>query len=775
MIDLQSDPEGWLRETIVAPEKKLAFFAGAGISIGSGLPNFSNFSSKFISSICPHSMNRSEIDEVCKILRPEVLLQVVQQIHGDRSMDFYNSLESNLPNANHFFLALAIKAGHCVFTTNVDTLIEQACKRINLHCNPIVHDYEYKRVLDEQSNGASGMDFTSRLFKLHGSIESDKVGLKKFESIRFILDRVGFGLTENQEKILSACLQDYDFIFMGYSGNDHFSVQPVLLKVDSDQKIYWFKFKLKQIKLDFKQDIDYFRNRKRNLLDKALDGTSPSINWEEISILEVLSSREQSVLATVDSSYIVEKSLMQAIHLSNDPEVKRIKGCLENLSKELVSRKEPIEPTWVKNVSDFERHILAAMLLIRMRDLSNRTETHLDQAKKYAKDHKELAEVERLRASTLSITRRLGDIKSSYEDLSRAINRLEAKGDFISAAEAHLELANVMRIERDFETSKETLDKAESVLIKNKSKFQEQNRSNDWPRLMAHLFHLRGLVYGLGQKGTIADKLKGINYCDEAYNYAYQAGDVARRAAALNARGLIIYQLAERSSSLLQEAESSLDNAFALYTRIGDPRTSFQPLRNRLLIQRLRTIGSKLHARDHWLNEAEKDCIRARNYLKLMNIGSGEPSADMIEVEYRQAQVFGLKGEKDEARRLFQEVLVYWKGKNNQHQQARIWQDLLSLADNWTEDKECIRNLLLIIESLFKSEKEQKNYKNDLLRLENIRDMLIDAYLKAYEHKDRECLEKIVSLMDQGRRIAEELGEENLSQDFRIWSSKHLE
>lgn len=158
-----------------------------------------------------------------------------------------------------------------------------------------------------------------------------------------------------------------------------------------------------------------------------------------------------------------------------------------------------------------------------------------------------------------------------------------------------------------------------------------------------------------------------------------------------------------------------------------------------------------------------------------MNIGSGEPSADMIEVEYRQAQVFGLKGEKDEARRLFQEVLVYWKGKNNQHQQARIWQDLLSLADNWTEDKECIRNLLLIIESLFKSEKEQKNYKNDLLRLENIRDMLIDAYLKAYEHKDRECLEKIVSLMDQGRRIAEELGEENLSQDFRIWSSKHLE
>ena len=64
---------------------------------------------------------------------------------------------------------------------------------------------------------------------------------------------------------------------------------------------------------------------------------------------------------------------------------------------------------------------------------------------------------------------------------------------------------------------------------------------------------------------------------------------------------------------------------------------------------------------------------------------------------------------------------------------------------------------------------------NDLLRLENIRDMLIDAYLKAYEYHDQEYLDRIVALMDQGGKIAEKFGEKDLSQEFKIWSSGHRE
>lgn len=143
-----------------------------------------------------------------------------------------------------------------------------------------------EQFLDGQSKGDRGFDVKSQLFKLHGSIERDKVGLEKYESIRFVLNRVGLGLTENQEKILSVCLQDYDFIFLGYSGNDHFSVLPVLLKIESDQKIYWFKFERNQTNMEFHKDIEYFRNRREELLDRASEGTTYEVKWEEISIIE---------------------------------------------------------------------------------------------------------------------------------------------------------------------------------------------------------------------------------------------------------------------------------------------------------------------------------------------------------------------------------------------------------------------------------------------------------------------------------------------------------
>jgi hypothetical protein len=119
--------------------------------------------------------------------------------------------------------------------------------------------------------------------------------------------------------------------------------------------------------------------------------------------------------------------------------------------------------------------------------------------------------------------------------------------------------------------------------------------------------------------------------------------------------------------------------------------------------------------------------------------------------------------------------LAYWQSKNDLHQQARVWQDILSLADNWKDELECILPLLSLIESLFQLETERISYKNDILRLENIRDMLIDAYMKAYENHDQESLDKIVALIEQGGKMAEEFGEKDLSTEFKVWSSTHRE
>ena len=97
------------------------------------------------------------------------------------------------------------------------------------------------------------------------------------------------------------------------------------------------------------------------------------------------------------------------------------------------------------------------------------------------------------------------------------MEKFQTQGDLVAMIEAHLELANIIRIERDFDTALEELDKIEKELVMIKPELQKQKMAYDYPRLMAYLLFLRGLVYGLGQKGTFKDKINGIEYCDKAY------------------------------------------------------------------------------------------------------------------------------------------------------------------------------------------------------------------------------------------------------------------
>ncbi|AKB54898.1 hypothetical protein MSBRM_1900 [Methanosarcina barkeri MS] len=765
----ENDPNNLLYEAITAPKKKLAFFVGAGVSIESGLKNFKDFSKQFLCSIGPdtwtHTKNK-DIDLITERLRPEVLLQVIQQVHGNNSLKFYNSLDSGIPNYNHYFLALALLKGHCVFTTNVDTLIEKACENIGIACQPIFYEKHYREFLKKQPT-----DFSSHLFKLHGSIEPNKAGLSKYKSIRFTLNRVGLGLGESTAKVLSTCLQERDFIFLGYSGNDHFSVHPELLKTDSDQKVYWFKF-LPETTLKYTSSSSDFQSQRNNLLKEASKNLSAA-KWEDISLREVLIKREpRSFLVEGNSSSAIKNILTELVSSDESPEYLKLNSKLESFQADLNSlkRERKSSLSWVENITDFKRHLCAAMLWIRVRNLTN-ANLELKYADECAKDDKEKAEVERLRATTYSITRRSDEEKPSKEDLLKAMEKFRSQGDLVAMVEAHLELANILRIDRNFDIALDELDKIEQELVKIKSELQKQKRAYDYPRLMAYLLFLRGLVYGLGRKGIFKDKIKGIECCYKASDFASRAGDIARKASILNAQGLIISQLAERTDSMFQEAEKSLNEALALHARIGDPRSCFQQSRNLLLVHRLRLLHSKSKVRDHWLDVAWEESNRTRDYLKQVKVGSGEPTRDKIELRFRRAQLLGFKKEIYKANKEFKKVLGYWAKKKESHQQARVWQDLLSLAENQEEIQNCLSNLLNIIESLFQSEDEQDKYKNDRLRLENIMDMLIDAYDKAYEISDRKSLNRIINLGSQGEKIAKNIGDDNLICCFKIYNS----
>jgi tetratricopeptide (TPR) repeat protein len=209
-------------------------------------------------------------------------------------------------------------------------------------------------------------------------------------------------------------------------------------------------------------------------------------------------------------------------------------------------------------------------------------------------------------------------------------------GHLLEAVEFGLSLANAYRIDRRFESALEMLQKCEALL--NDSGFVERIRGYDTLRLQATLYNYRGLVHGLGGQQTLAEKLRGLSDLEEALSCAQLAGDVVGRAAILNSKGLILFQIAEQAESTLQLAEDVLDESFGLFARLQNPRRMFQPLRNQVMVHQLRSERSKGPDRNYWLERAKSRYETASKYLSQVEAGAS-PGQDRAEVELRAAQI----------------------------------------------------------------------------------------------------------------------------------------
>lgn len=133
-------------------------------------------------------------------------------------------------------------------------------------------------------------------------------------------------------------------------------------------------------------------------------------------------------------------------------------------------------------------------------------------------------------------------------------------------------MANTYRGNREFATALEILDQVEEDIKKYNDKgiFEDADSPYEYPILMSHMLTIRALVYGMGLTGDINYKIKALEYCDEAFDFAVQAGDITRKASILNSKGLIICQLVERNLSLLQEASNILNDSLLLSSQIQD-------------------------------------------------------------------------------------------------------------------------------------------------------------------------------------------------------------
>lgn len=211
--------------------KRVAIFAGAGISFNSGIPTVSNIIEK-IAQLLPLSKHDKRLF-LNQNFPFEAFIQTIKVVTPIEGLLKIFSLGE--PNNGHCLIAELVKKRKVsvVVTTNFDPLIERSLKEKKVRFRKIFITKELEKF---KMGGVRPI-----LFKLHGSIE-DMVNLG------ITLEKVAAkAATTSAKKVLHHLLYSSDHsavIFLGYSCSDYFDINPELRKCsDTDMHVYYINHK----------------------------------------------------------------------------------------------------------------------------------------------------------------------------------------------------------------------------------------------------------------------------------------------------------------------------------------------------------------------------------------------------------------------------------------------------------------------------------------------------------------------------------------------------
>jgi hypothetical protein len=149
-------------------------------------------------------------------------------------------IEGSTPNAYHHQVALLIARGHLVFTTNFDSLIEEAAHKLGIPCTPIVSEAQYSLYHRQPER------FSNPLFKLHGSLLGDE---SHSQSITATFQAAVDETTVNPAKwkVVNSLLRSRNLLVIGYSGSDDFDVMPAIAQGGgADRQLLWIQHSRKR-------------------------------------------------------------------------------------------------------------------------------------------------------------------------------------------------------------------------------------------------------------------------------------------------------------------------------------------------------------------------------------------------------------------------------------------------------------------------------------------------------------------------------------------------
>ncbi len=118
-------------------------------------------------------------------------------------------------------------------TTNFDSLIEKACRNLEIPYQLIIEAEDFKKAVSNFSSDESG-----RIIKFHGSLTGNNDRDMTF-TMQASLSQVANGLSSEKADLLQLILENYDFFAFGYSGNDDFDIYPKMFTTASAKKSIW--------------------------------------------------------------------------------------------------------------------------------------------------------------------------------------------------------------------------------------------------------------------------------------------------------------------------------------------------------------------------------------------------------------------------------------------------------------------------------------------------------------------------------------------------------
>jgi len=516
-----------------------------------------------------------------------------------------------------------------------------------------------------------------------------------------LLDQVGEGCTASMRRVLTHVCREFDMIYLGYSGCDSFSVQPVLRDVATDHTTLWLWYDESREKVVLDTSSRFYEDEQKRVGEMVFEGKSFAEiprGMETLSTCEILSGRQCAFRFRGNITRI-----MHAVVPENTTIIPE--SCV----------KGPI-PSWIDDLSLVDAMRCAA----RLYSISGRLDQSIALIEE-AKVHTDTAIESRQKGLIL---KELGTqyahagTSSNYE---KALLHLEASkaifnncGDYENLLCAQLDIVDVLHHMRHFDEAEQILQILQDVF---------ELRDDDTFALKAKVRKglLKGLILGIGRKDKFSNEAS-IPILEETAQLAAESGFVRLHAAVLNTSGLVKYQSAGDSVEHLLSVVRDIDTALRLNIYIGDARSCFQQLR---ILGLVHMELFHLQNKPELLEQAIQNFQRGEKFL--FRLTHSRIVIELLEVRFRLGGALNLAGRAEEA----EPILLYVQEEQfrlgDWYNEARTLELLLKTTKKTNDLIERCERVKVIYEDARTNEAKKKRFQLQPITLTNGRSILLTA------------------------------------------------